>query len=109
MHTSLRRVIFAAFAIIFSFSISGLWARSAGNAGSINGTAADATGAILPGATISIENPVSGYSRATTSDSTGHYQFTNLPLNSSRHFSDRIFEFRSRCGSSLCRAGISWY
>ena len=82
MHTSIRRVIFAAFAIIFSFSISGLWAQSAGSAGTIYGTVTDATGAIVPGATvISIQNPVSGYSRTTTSDSAGHYQFTNLPLN----------------------------
>jgi hypothetical protein len=81
MHTSLRRGIFAAFAIIFSFSISGLWAQSAGSGGTIYGTVTDATSAILPGATISIENPVSGYSRTTTSDNTGHYQFTNLPLN----------------------------
>jgi hypothetical protein len=81
MHTSIRRGIFAAFAIIFSFSISGLWAQSAGNSGTVYGTVMDATGAIVPDAKVSIENPVSGYSRSTTSDSAGHYQFTNLPLN----------------------------
>jgi hypothetical protein len=81
MHTSIRRGIFAAIAIIFSFSISGLWAQSAGSGGTIYGTVSDATGAIVPGATVSIENPVSGYNRTTTSDSVGHYQFTNLPLN----------------------------
>ena len=81
MHTSIRRGIFAAIAIFFSFSISGLWAQSAGNAGTVNGTVADSTGAIVPDATISIENPVSGYRRTTTSDREGHYQFTNLPLN----------------------------
>jgi hypothetical protein len=81
MHTSIRRGIIAAFAIIFSLSISGLWAQSAGNSGSINGIVTDGTGAIVPGATVLIENPVSGYSRTTTTDSAGHYQFTNLPLN----------------------------
>jgi hypothetical protein len=81
MCTSLRRVIFAAFAIIFSFSISGLWAQSAGNGGTIYGTVTDATGAVVPDATVAIENPVSGYTRTTTSDSQGHYQFTNVPLN----------------------------
>ena len=35
----------------------------------------------MPGATVTVENPVSGYSRNTTSDAAGHYQFTNLPLN----------------------------
>jgi hypothetical protein len=81
MHTSLRRGIFAAFAIIFSFSISGLWAQSAGNGGTIYGTVTDATGAIVLGATVTIQNPVSGYSRTATSDASGQYQFTNLPLN----------------------------
>jgi Carboxypeptidase regulatory-like domain/TonB-dependent Receptor Plug Domain len=81
MYTSMRRVIFAAIAICFSFLTPGLWAQTAGNSGTINGTVMDATGAIVPDATVSIGNPVSGYSRTTTSDSAGHYQFTNLPLN----------------------------
>ena len=81
MHTSIRRGIFAAFAIIFSFGISGLWAQSAGSAGTIYGTVTDATGAIVPGATVTIANPVSGLSRPEKSDSDGHYQFTNLPFN----------------------------
>jgi Carboxypeptidase regulatory-like domain/TonB-dependent Receptor Plug Domain len=81
MHTSIRRVIFALFAVLFVFSSTGLWSQSAGNAGTVAGTVTDATGAIVPGATVSIENPVSGYSRVTTTDSSGHYQFTNLPLN----------------------------
>jgi hypothetical protein len=81
MHTSIRRGIFAAIAIIFSFSISGLWAQSAGNGGTIYGTITDSTAAIVPGASVTIQNPVSGYSRTTTSDTAGHYQFTNLPLN----------------------------
>src|ERR1700723_743937 len=81
MHTSLRRGIFAAFAIIFSLGISGLWAQSAGHSGTVSGTVTDATGAIVPNAAITIENPVSGYSRTTKSDGAGQYQFTNLPLN----------------------------
>ncbi len=81
MYTSMRRVIFAAIAICFSLSIPGLWAQSAGSGGTIYGTVADATGAIVPNATVSIKNPVSGYTRTTTSDSQGRYQFTNLPLN----------------------------
>jgi Carboxypeptidase regulatory-like domain/TonB-dependent Receptor Plug Domain len=81
MHTSIRRVIFASFVIFFSFGLPSLWAQSAGNAGTIVGTVLDATGAIVPNAAVSIQNPVSGYSKTTTSDDQGHYQFTNLPLN----------------------------
>src|SRR6202522_3052768 len=81
MHTSIRRAVFAAFVIFFSFGIPALWAESAGNAGTIIGTVMDTTGAIVPNAAVSILNPVSGYSKSTTSDADGHYQFTNLPLN----------------------------
>jgi hypothetical protein len=81
MHTSIRRVIFATFFIVFLFCNPGVWAQSAGNAGTIYGTVTDSTGAIVPDATVTIENPVSGYNRVTTSDSAGRYQFTNLPLN----------------------------
>src|ERR1700751_1335891 len=81
MYTSMRRVIFAAIAICFSLIGSGIWAQSAGNGGTIHGTVTDATGAIVPNAAVTIENPVSGYTRTTTSDSQGLYQFTNLPLN----------------------------
>jgi hypothetical protein len=81
MHTSMRRVIIAALAISFLFGISGLRAQSAGSAGTIYGTVTDMTGAIVPGATVTIANPVSGYSRTATADQDGHYQFTNLPFN----------------------------
>lgn len=81
MHTSVRRVIFAAFVLFFSFSSLASWAQSAGNSGTVVGTVTDATGAIVPDATVNIVNPVSGYSRVATTDGAGHYQFTNLPLN----------------------------
>jgi hypothetical protein len=81
MYTSTRRVIFALIAICFSLCASGLLAQTAGNSGTVSGTVTDATGAIVPGATVSIENPVSGYTRTATTDSAGHYQFTNVPLN----------------------------
>jgi hypothetical protein len=81
MHTSMRRGIFALFGILLAYGALAAVAQSSGNAGAINGTVTDTTGAIVPGATVSIENPVSGFSRTTTSDSSGHFQFTNLPLN----------------------------
>jgi hypothetical protein len=80
MHTSIRRVGFVVFVFLLSSTLS-LQAQSAGSAGTIYGTVIDASGAILPGASIVIENPVSRYTRQTQSDSTGHFQFTNLPLN----------------------------
>src|ERR1700727_2768899 len=81
MHTSMRRVIIATFAICFIFNSPGLWAQTAGSAGTIYGTVTDTTGAIVPGATVTISNPVSGLTRTATSDEQGRYQFTNLPFN----------------------------
>jgi hypothetical protein len=81
MHTLIQRASFATLLISIFFSFSGILAQSAGNSGTIYGTVTDSTGAIIQGAAVSISNPVSGYSRQTKSDSSGHYQFTNLPLN----------------------------
>ena len=81
MHTLIQRASFAALFISIFFSFSAIQAQSAGNSGTIYGTVTDPTGAVIRGASVAIENPVSGYNRHTTSDSTGRYQFTNLPLN----------------------------
>jgi len=80
MHTSIRRVVFVAFVFLFS-NFSGLWAQSAGSAGTLSGVVSDSTGAVLPGAVVNLINPVSGYNRSNTTDSAGHYLFTNIPLN----------------------------
>jgi len=56
-------------------------ALAQGTAGSIGGTVADQTGAVVPGATVTIDNPVSGYTRTTTSDPTGQFRFFNVPFN----------------------------
>ena len=80
MHSSIRRSIFAVFVIFFSLNIPGLWAQS--NSGTVSGTVTDPIGAVIPGAVVSILNPVSGYSTSVPTDSAGHFQFTNLPLNS---------------------------
>ena len=81
MHTIIRRASLATLLISILFSFSAVLSQSAGNSGTIYGTVTDPTGAVIPGASVTIENPVSGYSRHTTTDSTGRYQFANLPLN----------------------------
>jgi hypothetical protein len=81
MHTLIQRAFFAAFLICIFFGFSGILAQSAGNSGTIYGTVSDVTGAVIRGATVSVTNPVSGYSRQTKTDNAGHYQFSNLPLN----------------------------
>ena len=46
---------------------------------SLRGTVYDAKGAVLSGATVTITNPATGFSRKTKSDSQGSYQFIELP------------------------------
>ena len=82
MTTSRRRVVSAAFVFIFALWSIHLPAQSGSNSGTVNGTVADSTGAVIPDAKVSIQNPVSGLNRSTVSDSAGHYQFSNLPFNS---------------------------
>ena len=49
--------------------------------GTVNGLVTDPSGAAVPGATVVISNPVSGYSRTVVSDATGSFSFHNLPFN----------------------------
>jgi hypothetical protein len=77
---SLLRCIVAAFAILFAATFT-LQLNAQGSAGTVRGTVTDPAGAFIGGADVAILNSVSGYSRQTKSDSSGHYEFTNLPLN----------------------------
>ncbi len=79
MRTSSRTILSCFFVFLFSSAFSTLKAQS--NSGSINGVVTDPSGAVIPGASVTIQNPVSAYSRTVTSDSTGHFRFTNLPFN----------------------------
>src|SRR5579864_3737066 len=63
------------------FLDAGVLFAQSGNSGTINGVVKDPSGAVVTGATVSIHNPVSGYDRSTTSDSTGSFTFSNIPLN----------------------------
>ncbi len=58
-----------------------LWAQNAGNSTSIGGTVTDPTGAVIPGATVTIHNPVSGLERTVTTDASGNFSFQNVPFN----------------------------
>ena len=52
-----------------------------GNSGTIEGVVKDPSGAAVPGATVQINNAVSGYARMTTTGADGAFRFANLPLN----------------------------
>jgi len=52
-----------------------------GNSGSIEGVVKDPSGAAVPGATIEISYPVSGYSRTVVAGQDGSFRFSNIPFN----------------------------
>ena len=76
MLASYQKGLYAAFAVVFYLAL-GLHA----NAQSIGGTVTDPTGAVVPNATVEIRNPVSGYIRSTSTDTSGKFSFTNIPFN----------------------------
>ena len=49
--------------------------------GLVSGTVSDPTGAVVPGATVTLANAVSGYTRTMKTDASGQFRFYNLPFN----------------------------
>ncbi len=76
MRTPMWRV-----AVFLVTSLFASYVLAQSNSGTIIGTVTDATGAIIPGASVSIQNPVSQYLRTAVTDKAGQYQFSNLPFN----------------------------
>ena len=56
-------------------------AQSAGNSTSVSGTVLDPTGAVVPNVQVEIRNPVSGFERAATTNSSGYFSIPNVPFN----------------------------
>ncbi len=65
--------------LAFVFAALSISAQS-GNAGVVRGTVTDPSGAVIPGATLRLTHSTSGYSRTTTSDTSGEFSFTNVPF-----------------------------
>jgi outer membrane cobalamin receptor len=55
------------------------WASSMG--GVVQGTVTDPSGAVVPGAAISIRNPITGFERAARTDAQGRFQILGVPFN----------------------------
>src|SRR3954447_16547676 len=65
---------------LFAVGLAAL-AQSAGNSTSVTGTVLDPSGAVVSNATVEIHNPVSGFDRITTTNSTGGFVIPNVPFN----------------------------
>ena len=80
MLASYKKSLHAAFVVVFYVAL-GLHAHAQSNSGSIGGTVLDPSGAVVPNATVEIQNPVSHFDRSTTTDSSGKFSFANVPFN----------------------------
>jgi len=77
MLKSLVRFAFGFLALAFLFAE----VSNAQSSGILDGIVTDASGAAIPGATVEIQNPVSHYTRNTTTDADGRFRFANVPFN----------------------------
>ncbi|MGC2299396.1 MAG: carboxypeptidase regulatory-like domain-containing protein [Acidobacteriaceae bacterium] len=63
------------FAVLLFWAAPALYAQFGG---SLNGTVTDASGAVIPGATVTLTNPATQATKTTTSNASGFYTFTEL-------------------------------
>src|ERR1700730_9935436 len=81
MLASCKKSLFAAFMVVFYLGL-GLSANAqSGSSTSVTGTVVDPSGAVVPDATVKIHNPVSGFARTMTTDSSGKVSFPNISFN----------------------------
>jgi hypothetical protein len=81
MHSYKRQSLFFAVVLAVALSPAPVRAQSTGTSGSISGTVADPSNAVVPNATVEIRNPVSGFYRSTMTDSSGKFSLSNVPFN----------------------------
>ena len=81
MRTYVWRVAVFLAVLIVQLAAPCLFAQSAADSGTISGTITDPSGAVVAGATVTISNPVSQYSKSAGTDHSGHFQFPNVPFN----------------------------
>ncbi|HSY67596.1 MAG TPA: TonB-dependent receptor, partial [Edaphobacter sp.] len=81
MRTFVRCFIVFLPALFLQVLATSAFSQSAANSGTVIGSVTDPSGAVVPGATVSINNPVSQYSRTATTDAAGRFSFPNIPFN----------------------------
>ena len=66
--------------LLLALSISPVFAQGEVAGATLNGTITDATGAAVPGATVTVTNRDTGLTRTTTSNEAGQYTFPRVPV-----------------------------
>ena len=80
-------------------------AQGMGSAGSVAGTVADQSGALMKGAIVELRNPVSGYDKTVTTDETGRFHFLDLSPNN-YHVSAKADGFVGYASDVAIRASV---
>ncbi len=57
------------------------FSQSVSSSGTIRGSVLDPSGAAIAGASVEIQNPVTGYDRTARTDSKGNFEFSDIPYN----------------------------
>jgi len=77
-----QRYSFAVLILLATVSYSSLIARAqALTAGSVSGAVVDSNGAVVPNATVTLSNPITGYKRTATTEADGTFRFADVPPN----------------------------
>src|SRR5258708_10942342 len=75
----MKRLLFLA-AVVLVLAMPACFGQASAINGQIEGTVTDASGAVVPGATVTIENVNTGFRRELKTDGSGFFRFTVLPL-----------------------------
>ncbi len=78
-----KKSLIAAFSVwlYLTLGLVAASAQSGGSSTSVSGTVVDPSGAVVAGATVEIQNPVSHFDRTTTTDGSGKFTIPNVPFN----------------------------
>lgn len=79
-------------AFLFGFGVSG-YARSI-NSGTVTGTVADESGAVVRGVTVLLPNRITGHKRSAVTDDSGSFRFNNFPQNNYQLTTTALFFWR---------------
>ncbi len=81
MLASYKKSLRAAFPVVFYLGLGLSAYAQSGSSTSVAGIVVDASGAVVPKATVEIQNPVSGLHRTMTTDGAGKFSFPNVSFN----------------------------
>ena len=80
MFSSHKKLLYVYFVFLLALVLNAN-AQSGGSSTSLSGIVSDPTGAVVPNAAVQLQNPVSGFNRTTTTDSSGSFTIPNIPFN----------------------------